>query len=354
MTETLKVLVVSPLFSYGGYGFNGRCYGNGLLDRGHDVKFAVFSDYHNGYQLNEGEHKRFVENLIQRHQGWQPDVVLNCMSMGFNKQPTPQVLNTGWETNILNPRVTETISTQDLVTVWSKWNLPTYSAVHKNVKVVPLGIKTSIFNRSPIPHDGFVFGVNAKWEYRKNLSNLVRTFSRTFKNDPKVILRIKTTPFGGISPDEVKQLITMNNEHNAHVLLDLDAFPENVLAQWYNMLDCYVHPSRAEGFDVPMLEAMACGLPVISSKTGGHREFVNQENSLLIDGKMKRIIPHGPYTFGSEMFEPSNDSIEACLKHMLKLPEVRKSMSTKNAEVGKTYSQDAIAIQMENALRSVL
>ena len=50
--------------------------------------------------------------------------------------------------------------------------------------------------------------------------------------------------------------------------------PEAEKAQYYRLADVYVMPSRKEGFGFVFLEAMACGIPVIASKSDGSREAV--------------------------------------------------------------------------------
>jgi glycosyltransferase involved in cell wall biosynthesis len=50
--------------------------------------------------------------------------------------------------------------------------------------------------------------------------------------------------------------------------------PEHEKADLYNLTDVYVMPSRGEGFGFVLLEAMACGVPVIASRLDGGREAV--------------------------------------------------------------------------------
>ncbi|MGH9422854.1 MAG: glycosyltransferase family 4 protein [Thermoanaerobaculia bacterium] len=61
-------------------------------------------------------------------------------------------------------------------------------------------------------------------------------------------------------------------------------FPEAEKTDLYNLADVYVMPSRGEGFGFVLLEAMACGVPVIASRLDGGREAVrNGELGLLVD-----------------------------------------------------------------------
>jgi L-malate glycosyltransferase len=58
--------------------------------------------------------------------------------------------------------------------------------------------------------------------------------------------------------------------------------PESI-QDFYSKLDFYILPSRDETFGVVVVEAMACGLPVISTKCGGPEEIITQETGMLIE-----------------------------------------------------------------------
>lgn len=68
--------------------------------------------------------------------------------------------------------------------------------------------------------------------------------------------------------------------------------PEREKADHYRLADVYVMPSRGEGFGFVVLEAMACGIPVVASKVDGTREAVRDGRlGLLVDpGKPDEII----------------------------------------------------------------
>lgn len=54
------------------------------------------------------------------------------------------------------------------------------------------------------------------------------------------------------------------------------------IVQIYNRSDIYISASRSETFGVAILEALACGLPAISTICGGPEEFITEKNGLLI------------------------------------------------------------------------
>ena len=61
---------------------------------------------------------------------------------------------------------------------------------------------------------------------------------------------------------------------------------EQEKADLFRLADAYVMPSYGEGFGFVFLEAMACGVPVIGSRTDGSREA-------LLDGELGRLVdPH--------------------------------------------------------------
>jgi glycosyltransferase involved in cell wall biosynthesis len=55
------------------------------------------------------------------------------------------------------------------------------------------------------------------------------------------------------------------------------------IAKYLNMADCAILPSRAEGFNLNILEAFSCAIPVITTRFSAHQEYVTDQNSYLID-----------------------------------------------------------------------
>jgi glycosyltransferase involved in cell wall biosynthesis len=59
------------------------------------------------------------------------------------------------------------------------------------------------------------------------------------------------------------------------------------LPRLYKSCDCYVHPCRAEGFGLPVAEALACEKPVITTGFGATSDFITEESGYLIDSTIE-------------------------------------------------------------------
>jgi glycosyltransferase involved in cell wall biosynthesis len=57
--------------------------------------------------------------------------------------------------------------------------------------------------------------------------------------------------------------------------------PTDDLALWYNSAECFIFPSVFEGFGLPVLEAMACGTPVITSNVSSLPEVAQDAGMIL-------------------------------------------------------------------------
>jgi glycosyltransferase involved in cell wall biosynthesis len=65
-----------------------------------------------------------------------------------------------------------------------------------------------------------------------------------------------------------------------------DGIDEDDKPALYRMAKCFVYPSRYEGFGLPVLEAMACGVPVVATKADASREVVRDGNlGTIVDPK---------------------------------------------------------------------
>ena len=79
--------------------------------------------------------------------------------------------------------------------------------------------------------------------------------------------------------------------HLSHRLHLLHGIPNADLPSIYQMAECFVYPSRYEGFGIPVIEAIQCGLPVVAA-TGSCLEEAGGPDSLYVDPDDASAMAH--------------------------------------------------------------
>ena len=230
------------------------------------------------------------------------------------------------------------------------------SGVHKSksIFVVPEAIDTYAYDPDTVLPDAqvvaselctkgcFKFFSNFKWEYRKGWDVLLAAYLREFTPDENVALYLKTYLYG--VPDAQARdvnAITERLHRYAEKVLKLDRRalpkvfilpeerPAHEMPGLYKAMDCFVLPTRGEGWGLPLQEAMAMGLPTIGTKWGGNLEFMNATNSLLldIDGLEPAHEGGGGGGGGEEVVEDPEVRSHRLLKQMAALKKKRLRQS---------------------------
>ena len=131
---------------------------------------------------------------------------------------------------------------------------------------------------------------------RKNLQNLVKAFSIVKKKNQ---LEHKLVFVGPSRSQHIEIEKAVGTASVKNDVIWLKAIPEQDLPAIYNLADIFVYPSLYEGFGLPVLEAMACGCPVVCSNTSSMPEVVG-DAAVLIDPVDVEQIANGIYSVLSD------------------------------------------------------
>jgi len=135
--------------------------------------------------------------------------------------------------------------------------------------------------------DKYIFYVG-RLEEKKNTPNLIKAFSILKKNtNSNLLLVLAGSP--GFGYEKIRNIIKDNQLENS--VKELGWIPNEDLPCLMNGAEIFVFPSAYEGFGIPIIEAMACGTPVITSNFGAMKE-VAAEAALLVDS-------HDPYAISN-------------------------------------------------------
>jgi len=216
-----------------------------------------------------------IQKLIQRPINYElgimfayPDII------GELKQFNTKVIYTGVDTTGGIPNFTTNINQSDYILTPSNLSKDRMinMGVTKPIFVFPHGIEKNEFVYKPrIMGDKFKFLYVGECSDRKGIFHLLKAFTELYKNNSNVELYLKSNSamlfYGG---DEVQKYV---NE-NTNIFWDKSDVGHEKTLELYNECHTYVYPSRADTFGMTILEAMGCGLPVISTSEPGTTELV--------------------------------------------------------------------------------
>jgi len=165
----------------------------------------------------------------------------------------------------------------------------TYPAAEERYRIVATAEVDAFRLACGLP-DAFIFAVGTL-EPRKNLVGLLHAYARL--GTPRQPLYVAGGTGWRFSPifDTVQQLHLQDDVHF------LGFVPEDELPLWYNAARLFAFPSLYEGFGLPVLEAMACGTPVITPTAASPPEVAGQaallvppQDTDLFAREMERVL----------------------------------------------------------------
>jgi glycosyltransferase involved in cell wall biosynthesis len=151
---------------------------------------------------------------------------------------------------------------------------------------------------------------------RKGVDMLLAAYGAAFRRDDPVRLVIKgfPNPHNDVA-ERIERLCAADPEAPAIEFVNRD-LAEADLLQLYEAADAMVLPTRGEGFNMPAVEAMAAGVPLIVTGHGGHADFVGPECARLIDYQFAAAQSHVSPP-GSTWVEPDTADLVAALRECL-------------------------------------
>jgi glycosyltransferase involved in cell wall biosynthesis len=208
---------------------------------------------------------------------------------------------------------------------WAKQVLVNNGISANTISVVPLGVDSDVFFEKPMwsRSSDYSFLNIGKLEKRKGHDFIIDVFNKAFEPSDKVCLKLSVFNFG-VPKDEYQRYKNMAKETKMGSKIHfVERLPYlNDVATLISSSDCLFQPSRAEGWNLPLIEAMACGKPCITTNYSAHTEFCNKDNSFLVDIEKTEIAEDGRYFFGqgewASIEEKEKDQMVSHMRHVYK------------------------------------
>ena len=156
--------------------------------------------------------------------------------------------------------------------------------------VIPHGVDTKFFKPKMVDkgHDAFVVGCVARNQHRKNIPRLIKGFAdfvhkRKLKPDQiKLMLHMQWNDYMGWDIDHMTKMYGIREYMYENAIGNLDAnyapTEEEMVDKVYNHMDVFILPTAGEGFGIPTIEAMSCGVPAAVTNYTSSYELIKMKD----------------------------------------------------------------------------
>ena len=371
-----KVIFRGPGLTSSGYGVHARQIIKWLLTREDvDLRVQLFPWGNTPWLLNPDECDGLVRKILSMstHHSGKADVSFQLQlpnEWDINLAHVNVGMTAGVETDICNPDWIRCCNLMNLIIVPSehvKNTLEKSGKLTASVIVVPESypeaFETANSDNEILNFDtkfnflmvGQITGNNPEND-RKNIFYTIKWFCETFKNEKDVGLIIKTNAGRNT-------LIDRNVTHNiiGQVIREIKKaeYPrihvvhghlsDEEMYQLYNQksVKAFLCPTRGEGFGLPLLEAAACGLPVITTNWSGHLDFLSHGKFIKLDSTLKEVhasrVDNKIFMKGSKWAEPIEADFKKNVKKFYESPYLPKDWAVElQKKILEKYSFKAV------------
>lgn len=146
-------------------------------------------------------------------------------------------------------------------------------------RVIPNGIDLEVFRPGDKAEARFALGLPE--DHLVLLVSARIAEANPFKDYPTLV---EALPLAARRLDSRILLVVLGSDGQSESIEGIDILPvgftedSSLVAEYYRASDIYVHPARAENLPLAIIEALACGTPVVASRVGGVPEIITGED----------------------------------------------------------------------------
>lgn len=238
-----------------------------------------------------------------------------------------------WETSHIPAEFVPALERFNFILTASEFSRSAFlsSGPNLDVKVLPHVINDNTKHKLKVSQQlldkiagKFVFLWNSEWIIGKGYDILLKSFCRAFEGNPDVILLLKTYNLSESSyTDKVSSYIKSIKKTSDPqiVLLSGNMKCDDVLSL-YSVADVFLNTSRREAWSLTSSEAFSFKVPVIAPDKGGHTQFLNESNSLLVESDwtpVRDLERNRQLYQGQDWIEMNEDAFIEALRSSLSL-----------------------------------
>jgi glycosyltransferase involved in cell wall biosynthesis len=231
----------------------------------------------------------------------------------------------------------------DAILVCSKWaaEVVASNGISVPTVVAPLGVDRSVFHEAigdgqPRAGGPTIFVNNGKWEFRKGHDFLLQAFCNAFTPGDNVVLKLLSrNPVLSEQANDSWANVFLGSRIGTKVQLVPPLATQGHVAALLAECDCGVFPSRAEGWNLGLLECMSVGLSVIATDYSAHTEFVEPANCRLVHVDETEPARSGEWVWGDGNWAKLGASqMEQMVDHLREVHRLKQEGSLRRNDAG--------------------
>jgi len=240
------------------------------------LEFITVNDKNNGYGVSKALFLQYFEEMgitvvdkldKERRDKCDASLVYSYPNNIVWAHGKKKVIFTMFETDKIPDDWIPLLKQSDLVINPTRWGKEVFKKAGIDCKVVNLGLNDDIFAfKQRKANKTFTFLQYEAFNIRKGWHELFEAWNLAFKPEDPVQIIFKT-----VAKEHGQKIISLKEYPNVKVINQ--AYSPEELRDLLYSADCFVYPSRGEGFGIPPLEAMATGIPVIAPNEHGISEY---------------------------------------------------------------------------------
>lgn len=230
-----------------------------------------------------------IEHGFEKHNVLDTSIKLWHPFASLERITQKQILYTFHEVDAITSGEKNALNQQEAIIVPSNYVKEVFEkyGIIVPIYVVPLGVDRKVFyplEKYKNKDTPYTFLMAGKFEARKLHFEILQAFAGTFAGNPKVKLRccisnrfmdmnnvyqlIQNKIFGGKIPSNIEFIDWLPTERH--------------FADFLSHGDCLVSPSRAESFNLPLLQALSAGIQVVTNANHAHADYITNRNAIVL------------------------------------------------------------------------
>lgn len=248
--------------------------------------------------------------VVYAAQDFNPEVVISLLDVWALKFPSDPEFRWSWvpwmpvDSAPVSEAITKNLSFAAAILAYTRFGQRELAAAgFTDTQFIPHGVDTAMFKpledqneakkRLNIPENAFCVGFlgrNSFHPSRKGIPEAFLAFARLHKEFPDTFFYVHTMwdqSQAGIHIPRLAYSVGLDKKSvggPSKLAQKFGATPDQMVST-YNAFDILLAPSYGEGFNIPVMEAMACGTPVVGTRATSHPELIGSGGGWLVNGQ---------------------------------------------------------------------